>query len=349
MGRFICMVRTNLGTARFNGEAAIPHTFITCLTLGNVLVQVATRSSFYFLPPFLKKHTLAIQAKNERAPGPLPALRTLLSPWARSGEDEETEQQPASFVSGARATPRPPHRRGPEPAPLPARPRRPGPRLAQTARSALARGGTGATAAAAASGSHPERGREGRKTNNKTWLLVPSGNRGPAGSDEGEVVRFAGSRPALPARLPEQPERSRAEPSGAAASAPPEPQSARPLARPPARATASPPRPGQPAPPRPVRSRSRGCGSDPGLGLRCRRHDWNVGRPVGKGPSCMSPGADCTGHAAGGGQVWASDLCAASVPSFLSPCGLGVTTTAVICYRVAMPPSRLVAYNIIRL
>lgn len=233
--------------------------------------------------------------------------------------------------------------------PLPARPRRPGPRLAQTARSALARGGTGATAAAAASGSHPERGREGRKTNNKTWLLVPSGNRGPAGSDEGEVVRSAGSRPALPARLPEQPERSRAEPSGAAASAPPEPQSARPLARPPARATASPPRPGQPAPPRPVRSQSRGCGSDPGLGLRCRRHDWNVGRPVGKGPSCMSPGADCTGHAARGGQVWASDLCAASVPSFLSPCGLGVTTTAVTCYRVAVPPSRLVAYNIIRL
>lgn len=116
MGRFICMVRTNLGTARFNGEAAIPHTFITCLTLGNVLVQVATQSSFYFLPPFLKKHTLAIQAKNERAPGPLPALRTLRSPWARSGEDEETKQQPASFVSGARATPRPPHRRGPEPA-----------------------------------------------------------------------------------------------------------------------------------------------------------------------------------------------------------------------------------------
>lgn len=39
----------------------------------------------------------------------------------------------------------------------------------------------------------------------------------------------------------------------------------------------------------------------------------------------MSPGADCIGDAAGGGQVWASDLCAASVPSFLSPCGLGVT------------------------
>lgn len=89
------MARTNLGTDRFNGEAAIPHTLITCLTLGNVLVQVATQSSFYFLPPLKKKkkYTLAIQAKNERAPGPLPALRTLRSPWARSGEDEETEQQ----------------------------------------------------------------------------------------------------------------------------------------------------------------------------------------------------------------------------------------------------------------
>lgn len=116
MDGFICMARANLGTERFNGEAAIPHTLITCLTLGNVLVQVATQSSFYFLPPFWKKHTLAIQAKNARAPGPLPALRTLRPPWARSGEDEETEQQPASFVSGARATPRPPHRRGPEPA-----------------------------------------------------------------------------------------------------------------------------------------------------------------------------------------------------------------------------------------
>lgn len=117
MGRFICMARNNLGTDRFNGEAAIPHTLITCLTLGNVLVQVATQSSFYFLPPFKKKYTLVIQAKNARAPGPLPGLRTLRSPWTRSREDEETEQQPASFVSGARAdTPRPPHRRGPEPA-----------------------------------------------------------------------------------------------------------------------------------------------------------------------------------------------------------------------------------------
>ncbi|CAO2611629.1 hypothetical protein LEMLEM_LOCUS15235 [Lemmus lemmus] len=225
-----------------------------------------------------------------------------------------SSSQPASSPEHAQTPRDRPTAEGLSP-PLPARPRRPGPRLAQTARSALARGGTRATAATAASGSHPERGREGRKTNNKTWLLVPSGNRGPAGSDEGEVVRSAGSRPALPAGLPEQPERSRAErsraePSGAAASAPPEPLSARPLARARDRVTA-PPRPAGPAPSRPVLSGSRGCGSDPGLGLRGRRDDWKVGRPVGRGPSCMSPRADCTGDAAGGGQELKREVCVA--------------------------------------
>lgn len=108
--------------------------------------------------------------------------------------------------------------------PLPARPRRPGPRLPQTARSALARGGTGATAATAASGSHPERGREGRKTNNKTWLLVPSGNRGPSGAERRGGLRTSGAAERSPARSP---------------------------ARARDRVTA-PPRPAGPAPPRPV-------------------------------------------------------------------------------------------------
>ena len=89
----------------------------------------------------------------------------------------------------------------------------------------------------------------------ENWLLVPSGNRGPAGSDEGEVVRSAGSRPALPARLPEQPERSGAARRGglrtsAAAERPP----ARSPARSPARARLRHRPAPVPAPPRPVQS-----------------------------------------------------------------------------------------------
>ncbi|XP_036022797.1 translation initiation factor IF-2-like [Onychomys torridus] len=162
----------------------------------------------------------------------------------------------------------------------------------------------------------PFREREGRKTNNKTWLLVPSGNRGPAGSDEGEVVRSAGARPALPARLPEQPERS-----GTAASAPPEPLSARPLARARGRVTA-PPRPAPPRPGRGLRDRPGDWGSAVRSTGRLRRADGPAarkvagrprrerGRPVGGGSVLDATRSRLhrLGDAAGGGQVWASDL-----------------------------------------
>ncbi|XP_037067524.1 small integral membrane protein 19 isoform X1 [Peromyscus leucopus] len=230
--------------------------------------------------------------------------------------------QPASFFCRARAdTPRPPHRGGAwTPSglcpPLPAR-ADPGPRHGTALRSRRRR--------------HPDRRRrcvglpfrerEGRKTNNKTWLLVPSGNRGPAGSDEGEVVQSAGSRPALPARLPEQPERRGAARRGTAASAPPEPLSARSPARPPARAAASPPRPGRPRP-----APAAVCGADPGLGGfggRAARRDGLLradgpaarkvagrprrerGRPVRRGSVLYATRSRLhrLGDAAGGGQI----------------------------------------------
>lgn len=144
----------------------------------------------------------------------------------------------------------------------------------------------------------------------KAVIFLPGFSFPPETAGRQEVTKERSSGPlGLGPRSPPDSRNSRsgAEPSRAersrAARRPPHLRSrrelARSLARPPARATASPPRPGQPAPPLPVRSRSRSRGS----GLRCRRHDWNVGRPVGRGPSCMSPGADCTGHAAGGGQI----------------------------------------------
>lgn len=90
----------------------------------------------------------------------------------------------------------------------------------------------------------------------------PPETAGPAGSDEGEVVRSAGSRPARGVRLPEQPERSGAARRGAAASAPQQPPSARPLARPPPRGRVTAPPPAPPLP-GPGRAQPRAAGQSP--------------------------------------------------------------------------------------
>lgn len=198
----------------------------------------------FFFFSFSFKNTLAIQAK----------MRESSRLGLAAGKMRRLRTQPASFVPGARAdTPRPPHRGGASAPsglspPLPARadPGR-GARRDAPPRCARIPPDARHTVPPRRRAPIPAQ-REGRKTNNKTWLLVPSGNRGPAGSDEGEVVRSAGSQPALPARLPELPERS------GAARRPPHLSSRRAPARSPARARPrhrpAPP----PAPPRPVQS-----------------------------------------------------------------------------------------------
>lgn len=116
--------------------------------------------------------------------------------------------------------------------------------------------------------------------------------------------------PRLPARLPEQPERSGAERH--AASAPPEPLSARSPARPPARAAASPPRPARPAGPAPSRSRAavqtgrRGCCCCCCVltvpGRRCPAGTWTACRKR-TVLHATGSGLHRLGDAAGGGQM----------------------------------------------
>lgn len=144
----------------------------------------------------------------------------------------------------------------------------------------------------------------------KAVIFLPGFSFPPETAGRQEVTKERSSGPlSLGPRSPpdSRNSQSRAEPSGAersrAARRPPHlrsPLSARPPASARDRVTA-PPRPAGPAPPRPVPVA--GLRVRPGLGSPRRRDDWNVGRPVGRGPSCMSPGADCIGDAAGGGQI----------------------------------------------
>lgn len=205
------------------------------------------------------------------------------SSWPRSREDEETENPASQLPLGS--TRRHPETAPPRrslgalrPEPAASRPRRPGSRRTER-RTAAPRcaPATRGTRAATAPGSDSERGKE-EKPITKPGFSFP-----PETAGRQEVTKERSSGPlGLGLRSPPD---SRNSPSGAdrrgaAASAPQQPLSARPLARPPARGRVTAPPPG-PAPPRPGPAAS--CGSYPGPG--CLLQTERAGRlPRAKGP-----------------------------------------------------------------
>lgn len=210
------------------------------------------------------------------------------SSWPRSREDEETENPASQLPLGS--TRRHPETAPPRrslgalrPEPAASRPRRPGSRRTER-RTAAPRcaPATRGTRAATAPGSDSERGKE-EKPITKPGFSFP-----PETAGRQEVTKERSSGPlGLGLRSPPD---SRNSPSGAdrrgaAASAPQQPLSARPLARPPARGRVTAP---PPAPPRPGRAQPRAAGRTLGLGVFCKRSERG-GCRVPRVPGCGRP------------------------------------------------------------